>query len=148
MFIGNKYFERGRAKIDALQEAIRGLINGTKELKLSKIKQERYFDEILLENERAVLDNTKLANTIVVASATYGDLLSFFVIGLLAYVFVSSHTISTQTLIGDHHGPALHHGPGRADAERHAADRHGEDFSAKHPAGVQRALERGGGRGG
>jgi putative ATP-binding cassette transporter len=100
MFIGNKYFERGRAKIDALQEAIRGLIHGTKELKLSKIKRERYFDEILLENERAVLDNTKRANTIVVASATYGDLLSFFVIGLLAYVFVSSHTISTQTLIG------------------------------------------------
>ena len=100
MFIGNKYFERGRAKIDALQEAIRGLIHGTKELKLSKVKQERYFNEILLENERDVLGNTKLANTIVVASATYGDLLSFIVIGLLAYVFVSSHAISTQTLIG------------------------------------------------
>lgn len=100
MFIGNKYFERGRAKIDALQESIRGLIYGTKELKLSKVKQERYFNEFLLTNEQAVLDNTKLANTIVVASASYGDLLSFFVIGLLAYVFVSSHAITTEALIG------------------------------------------------
>ncbi|HLM58376.1 MAG TPA: cyclic peptide export ABC transporter [Pyrinomonadaceae bacterium] len=100
MFIGNKYFERGRAKIDALQESIRGLIYGTKELKLSKVKRDRYFNEILLANERAVLGNTKLANTIVVASANYGDLLCFFVVGLLAYVFVSSHSITTQTLVG------------------------------------------------
>jgi putative ATP-binding cassette transporter len=100
MFIGNKYFERGRAKMDALQESIRGLIYGTKELKLNKVKRDRYFDEILLANEQAVLSNTKLANTIVVASANYGDLLSFFVIGLLAYVFVSSHSIETETLIG------------------------------------------------
>ncbi len=100
MFIGNKYFERGRAKIDDLQESIRGLIYGTKELKLSKVKRDRYFEEILLANEQAVLSNTKLANTIVVASANYGDLLSFFVVGLLAYVFVSSHSITTEALIG------------------------------------------------
>lgn len=100
MFIGNKYFERGRAKMDALQESIRGLIYGTKELKLSKIKQDRYFKEILLANEQDVLGNTKLANTIVVASASYGDLLSFFVICFLSYVFVSSHSITTEALIG------------------------------------------------
>ena len=100
MLIGNKYFARGRAKLDALQESIRGLIYGTKELKLSKVKQDRYFNEILLANEQDVLSNTKLANTIVVAAANYGDLLSFFVICLLAYVFVSSHAITTEALIG------------------------------------------------
>ncbi len=100
MFIGNKYFERGRARMDALQESIRGLIYGTKELKLSKVKQDRYFKEILLANEQDVLSNTKRGNTIVVASASYGDLLSFFVICFLAYVFVSSHSITTEALIG------------------------------------------------
>ena len=100
MFIGNKYFQRGRAKMDALQESIRGLIRGTKELKLSKVKQDRYFKEILLANERDVLSNNKLANTIVVASANYGDLLSFFVICFVAYIFVSSHAITTEALIG------------------------------------------------
>ena len=100
MFIGNKYFERGRARMDALQESIRGLIYGTKELKLSKVKQDRYFKEILLANEQDVLSNTKRGNSIVVASASYGDLLSFFVICFLAYVFVSSHSITTEALIG------------------------------------------------
>jgi putative ATP-binding cassette transporter len=100
ILIGNKYFKRGRAKIDALQESIRGLIYGVKELKLNKVKRDRYFDEILLANEKAVLSNSKLANTIVVASGSYGDLLCFFVVGLLAYVFVSSHSITTEALIG------------------------------------------------
>jgi putative ATP-binding cassette transporter len=100
MFIGNRYFARGRANIDDLQESIRGLIEGTKELKLSKVKRDRYFDEVLLPSEQQVLSNTKLANTIVVAAANYGDLLSFFVIGVVAYVFVSYHSISTDALIG------------------------------------------------
>ena len=100
MFIGNRYFARGRAHIDSLQESIRGLIHGTKELKLSQAKRDRYFDEVLLASEHQVLTNTKLANTIVVASANYGDLLSFFVIGVVAYVFVSYHSISTEALIG------------------------------------------------
>lgn len=100
MFIGNRYFARGRAHIDSLQESIRGLIYGTKELKLSKDKRDHYFDDVLLASEHQVLINTKLANTIVVASANYGDLLSFFVIGVVAYVFVSYHSISNESLIG------------------------------------------------
>jgi putative ATP-binding cassette transporter len=100
MFIGNRYFERGRANMDALQESIRGLIYGTKELKLSEVKRARYFDEVLLASEHQVRSNTKRANTIVAAAANYGDMLSFFVIGVVAYVFVSYHSISTDVLIG------------------------------------------------
>ncbi|MBL8300791.1 MAG: cyclic peptide export ABC transporter [Rhodanobacteraceae bacterium] len=100
MYIGNKYFERGRKFVDALQESIRGLIYGTKELKLSKAKRERYFSDILLVNEYAVRDNTKRANTIVMAAANYGDLLSYFVIGVIAYVFVSYHAVEPAKLVG------------------------------------------------
>jgi putative ATP-binding cassette transporter len=100
MLIGNRYFERGRAKFDALQESIRGLIHGTKELKLSKVKRDRYFNEVLLASEYEVLRNTQRANTIVVAAANYGDLLSFFVIGIVAFIFVSYHAITAETLIG------------------------------------------------
>lgn len=100
MYLGNKYFERGRANIDTLQEAIRGLIYGVKELKLGKEKRERYFDDILLSSEYAVNANAKGGNTIITAAANYGDLLSFFVIGVVAYVFVSYHSISTASLVG------------------------------------------------
>lgn len=100
MFIGTIYFQRGRAKMDVLQESIRGLIHGTKELKLSKVKRDRYFDEILLASEYDVLHNAKVANTIVSVAANYGDLLSFFVIGVVAYIFISYYSISTEALIG------------------------------------------------
>jgi putative ATP-binding cassette transporter len=100
MFIGNKYFARGRADFDMLQESIRGLIYGAKELKLSKVKQERYFEEFLATHEKSVLRNTKRANTIVVAAANYGDLLSFYVIGVIAFIFVSYHSIESTKLIG------------------------------------------------
>jgi putative ATP-binding cassette transporter len=100
MYIGNKYFERGRANIDALQEAIRGLIYGVKELKLGQEKRERYFDDILVSSELAVNRNSKSGNTIITVAASYGDLLSFFVIGVVAYVFVSYHAIPTASLVG------------------------------------------------
>jgi putative ATP-binding cassette transporter len=100
MYIGGRYFQRGRTKMDVLQESIRGLIHGTKELKLSKVKRDRYFDEVLLASEYDVLNNSKIANTIVSAAANYGDLLSFFVIGVVTYIFVSYYSISTESLVG------------------------------------------------
>ena len=100
MYIGRRYFQRGRAKMDVLQESIRGLIQGTKELKLSKVKRDRYFNEVLIASEYDVLNNSKTASTIVSAAANYGDLLGFFVIGVVTYIFVSYHSISTESLVG------------------------------------------------
>ncbi|WP_426268871.1 cyclic peptide export ABC transporter [Dyella kyungheensis] len=100
MLVGNRYFERGRTEFLGLQEAIRGLITGTKELKLSRAKRERYFSDVLIESEHAVLKNTKRANTIVSAAGNYGDLLSFFVIGIVAYVLVGYHAVERDKLIG------------------------------------------------
>jgi len=100
MFIGNRYFERGRTRFDTLQEAIRGLIYGVKELKLNSVRREKYFDELLLASEYSVLKNGKRANTIIVAAANYGDLLSFFVIGVVAYIFTSYHAIGPEKLVG------------------------------------------------
>lgn len=100
MLIGNKYFDRGREEFIGLQEAIRGLLAGTKELKLSRAKRDRYFSEVLINSEKAVLKNTKSANTIVSVAGNYGDLLSFFVIGIVAYVLVVYHAIERDKLIG------------------------------------------------
>src|SRR5690349_13983023 len=87
MAIGRKYFERGRTALDGLQEGIRGLIYGVKELKLSREKQDVYLDDVLLASEQAVLRNTRRANTIVVGASNYGELLTFAVVGILAFVF-------------------------------------------------------------
>ena len=100
MAIGRKYFERGRTALDGLQEGIRGLIYGVKELKLSREKQDVYLDDVLLASEQAVLRNTRRANTIVVGASNYGELLTFAVVGILAFVFVSYRSIPAESLTG------------------------------------------------
>jgi len=100
VFIANKYFHRSRQRIDLLQEAIQGLIAGAKELKLDAGKRERYFADVLMENEYAVLEADKAGNTVIRLAANYGDMISFFVIGVIAYVFINYHAITPSELTG------------------------------------------------
>jgi putative ATP-binding cassette transporter len=98
-FIGRLYIARSRVRFDDLQESIRGLICGVKELKLNSVKQRRYFKEILLADEHAVGDGLKRGSTITMVAGSYGDLLSFFLIGILTYIFVNYHAISNTRLV-------------------------------------------------
>lgn len=100
VFIANKYFHRSRQRIDLLQEAIQGLIAGAKELKLDASKRERYLADVLMENEYAILKADKAGNTVIRLAANYGDMISFFVIGAIAFVFINYHVITPSELTG------------------------------------------------
>ncbi|HEV7919165.1 MAG TPA: cyclic peptide export ABC transporter [Thermoanaerobaculia bacterium] len=100
MLIGRRYLKKGRLHIDELQESIRGLIYGAKELKLDSEKREAYFQEILLAAERSVLKADKTGHTIMRVAMNYGDLLSFFVIGAVSFVFVNHTAIGSRDLVG------------------------------------------------
>lgn len=100
VFIANKYFQRSRQRIDLLQEAMQGLIAGAKELKLDADKRERYFADVLMANEYAVLEADKAGNTVIRLAANYGDMISFFVIGVIAYVFINYHAITASEMTG------------------------------------------------
>ncbi len=100
ILIANKYFHRSRQRVDLLQEAIQGLIAGAKELKLDAVKRERYFATVLMEHEYALLEADKTGNTVIRLAANYGDMISFFVIGVIAYVFINYHAMTPSELIG------------------------------------------------
>lgn len=100
MFLGNKHFVRSRQKLDGLHEAIRGLIYGAKELKLNKRRRDSFFKELLLANELEVLGADKRGFTIVSIAQNYGNLLNFFVIGVVAFIFVNYHSVTRQELAG------------------------------------------------
>ncbi|TXH77535.1 MAG: cyclic peptide export ABC transporter [Lysobacteraceae bacterium] len=100
MFIGRRYFVRARHSFDGLQESIHGLIHGIKELKLSDNKREAYFRSVLMSFERDVREYEKTGHTVVRIANNYGDLLSFFVIGSIIFIFVNYRVISNQELIG------------------------------------------------
>jgi putative ATP-binding cassette transporter len=100
MLLGRKYLVKSRMHIDEMQEAIRGLIYGSKELKLDSRKRAAYFEEILLASEKAVVEADKTGHTIIRAAMNYGDLLSFFVIGAVCFVFVNYHALANDQLVG------------------------------------------------
>lgn len=100
MYFGHRAFNRSRYLFDGLNEAIRGLIYGVKELKLDAKKRKNYFDRVLLKREQALLESDKQAFTVSAAAANYGDLISFFVIGVVAFVFSNYQAMSSDELIG------------------------------------------------
>lgn len=100
MHFGNQVFMRSRNIADELQTSIRGLIYGAKELKLNTKKRENFFNEMLMAGEAEILKLDKRGFTIVRASTNFGDLISFFVIGAMTFIFVNYHSISNAELLG------------------------------------------------
>lgn len=100
MFIGNRYFIRSRQKLDGLHEAIRGLIYGAKELKLNRVKRDSFFKDLLLAHESEVVRSDKRGFTIISIAQNYGNLLNFFVMGVVAFIFVNYHSVTRQELAG------------------------------------------------
>lgn len=98
--LARRYLVKARHHLDGLHESIRGLVYGAKELKLSEAKREDYFRSVLEAAELRVRDDGKTGQTIMRIAQNYGDLISFFVIGAVAFVFVNYHAISRQELIG------------------------------------------------
>lgn len=98
MYIGSLYFKKGRNNIDRLHVAIRSLLYGTKELKMNHYKQKYFFDKFLLKHEYEVLNNDKKGSVIITSAINYGDLISFLVIGFVAFVFISYNPITNERL--------------------------------------------------
>lgn len=100
LLLGSRFFGRARHKIDVLHEGIRGNIQGVKELKLCAEKRHDYMNEVLLRAENDVLKASKRGMTILRSAMNYGDMISFFVIGFSAFVFVNRHSVSPEELTG------------------------------------------------
>ncbi len=98
--VGRSFFTRSREANDAAQESVRGLIYGAKELKLDEDKQSYYSNNILLKHEENLVSAEKSAYTITTATVNIGQLLSFFVIGSVTFIFVNYYPIDTTTLLG------------------------------------------------
>ncbi len=100
MKIGTDFFLKSRVHMDELQESVRGLIYGIKELKLNRAKSDDYLENALMVSEIKVLDADKLGGTFMRVAMNFGDLVSFFVIGIIAFVFVNYATVSVNELLG------------------------------------------------
>ena len=100
MYFARKLTVKARNRMDISQEAFEGLVDGIKELKMDKDKRETYLRDVLAHNEFEVTRLSKKAGSIMRVARNYGDMISFFIIGVISFVFVNYHAISTEELIG------------------------------------------------
>ncbi len=92
--------QRVRKIHDVIQEGVRGFIYGSKELKLNTQKCEEYLKETILEPERSALQKEKLGTAIMLMSISYGDLIAFGVMGVVAFHLPYIYSLNNTELLG------------------------------------------------
>lgn len=99
MFISGKYYSKARISMDELQESFRAIVYGAKEFKLNNFKRNDFVDKKLSAVEAEIKSNKIKADVIAVTAANYGDMISFFLVGCLSFVFLNYYQVSTSELI-------------------------------------------------
>jgi putative ATP-binding cassette transporter len=84
--ISMRYMERSRAIRDRVQAGVRGIVFGAYELKLSRAKARQFLEEEIAAPEREAARVDKIADTWLHCAGTFVELMSFFIIGLVAFV--------------------------------------------------------------
>ena len=93
-------FRRARKDGDALQKHFQALLHGSKELKLHKDRRDAFFSSLLDRTASSFRSNHKTAMKIYTASATWGQMLVFIIVGLLLLAFPVSRGLDRSTLTG------------------------------------------------
>ncbi len=100
ILIGQRYFTRSRQHLDQLQDGFEGLVEGAKELKLNAHKRQHFVETVLHHQESQNISLDKTAFTIVQCARNYGDMICFFAIGTIGFVFINYHAITIPELSG------------------------------------------------
>ena len=97
---GLHYFKAARADGDSLFHHFQSLTGGIKELKLNRSRREAFTAEVLEPAAASFKRHNLHGQAIYTVAASWGQLLSFIVIGLLIFVLPVFVNISEQVLTG------------------------------------------------
>ncbi|WP_193193451.1 cyclic peptide export ABC transporter [Microbulbifer taiwanensis] len=100
LLFGRKYMSKARNSFDGIQEGMRGLVYGAKELKLNQHRQHAYLTENIHSFEHRFSVAQKHGRTLLSLGMNYGTLISFFAIGIVTYVMANYYVLSQQSLLG------------------------------------------------
>ena len=97
---GVRYFKAARTDGDHLFHHFQSLTGGIKELKLNRSRREAFTAEVLEPAAASFKKHNLQGQAIYTVAASWGQLLSFIVIGLLIFVLPVFLNISEQVLTG------------------------------------------------
>jgi putative ATP-binding cassette transporter len=94
------YFKLLREQWDAMFEAVQGLIEGTKELKLNSRRREAFLTQHLDPAAAGIQQYSLWGHGIAMAVSNWGQMLFFIFIGLLLFITPFLISVDRQVLIG------------------------------------------------
>jgi putative ATP-binding cassette transporter len=97
---GMRYFKSARTDGDSLFRHFQSLTGGIKELKLNRRRREAFTADVLKPTASSFQRHNILGQAIYTVAASWGQLLSFIVIGLLIFVLPVFINVSEQVLTG------------------------------------------------
>lgn len=96
----DRYLQGGRESWDRLLRHLQGLTQGTKELKLHRLRREAFLSDHLEPTAMSLRDAYVRGNVIYAGAQSWGQVLFFVVIGLILFVVPGSWTGGTEILGG------------------------------------------------
>jgi len=94
------HFARMRDAWDSLIDNIRGLVEGTKELKLHRRRRNSFLRDLVEDSSNRVRRHTIVGNTIYAAASSWGSIIFFVLIGTILFVAPLMITVAPRTLTG------------------------------------------------
>jgi len=98
MSLADRFYALARRKLDDIQEGIRGLVYGAKELKLNGLKRQAFLQEALIGTEKEFRSASRKGSLLILAAANYGNMLSFLALGVAVFVISNRYGIEAGTL--------------------------------------------------
>lgn len=95
-----KYLQKSRDVFDVVQEGMKALIYGAKELKINSKRRSVHHEIILGINEEKALKKYLIGSSILYLATGYGELLVFAVIGIAAFHLSYVYLINVNEQVG------------------------------------------------
>lgn len=98
--IGGAFFAESRNIYDKVQEGVKGLVYGFKELKLNSKKSDRYYYEELESAEMESMNANLKGTAVFQVAENYGEILIYLIIAVCVFHLPYVYTLSQGELIG------------------------------------------------
>jgi putative pyoverdin transport system ATP-binding/permease protein len=98
--LAGRYIHAMREETDTLFAHFRGLIHGSKELKLHRRRRESFVTSAVAPTADAIRKSGFLGQTIYTATSVWGNILFFIAIGLLVFLWAGRWHLESQVLSG------------------------------------------------
>lgn len=99
LHFGTKYLKQARNMNDVVQEGVRGLIFGAKELKLNRKRSDEFLEGLLFKAEKDKRKANFIGSSFIMLADSFGELITYMVMAMVVFYLPFIFVLSQDELI-------------------------------------------------